>query len=987
MKKLLSCITASILLASSVIPAAAADTDTAPEEQTAPTAEERVADGLAVYERELQHRTLVKQVSAEDTVNQWNAYLADFTNLYLDALNSDQELKKLLFGDSDMTDQPEQPAETDQPIQPAQTTPADTAVTTTATTVSTESTTVTTTNTDGYEGKKPESIERKYVNEALVARVKEVMPADEFEKMCANPDKYTLYYMNGTLIIATNTFHTALDVNDKLMTAYHIITLDPIMVAWDLGSLSATTVTEKLYNVVFAMNERNRELAEIEYEMTKMGLWNVKDEDVTIPNHANSGSGSQPQTGPESGSASGAATQISTGSTTSESEESIEERLGKLPQVVYDLTSGNDTYRVIDTEEPVYAIISEQGNGQTGDDTLFFDYELDPGDLEFIRLNSDLFINDPVHEVYIMISEYFTNPAKRVEYIKFADDTVMTYNDVCDITNTFVGTAEDDTFEGYPENNYFWGLEGNDTLLGRNSTNYLLGYEGDDRLSLTDNSFNLWGDNGSNYAYGMDGNDSIELGGGSDFIWGGKGDDLIKSGGGDDIIYYELGDGCDIIDDTTGDFTYPHKGHDIVFLGEGILPDEVQVTFANGCHDYVLHIMKTGETITMPGNIYSGFSPIFPIEEIHFTDGTVWDRLTLLDKTRFLYGTENDDSLTAIVDGNAKYDGSATIWGYDGDDTLIGGSGNDSIYGGKGNDTMRGGSGDDTFYYEIGDGDDLIDMGNGKSSYPQGGYNVLVFGEGITPDEITVERSADDYTYTLWLNEHGGSVTMTGNVVSGVSNKFPIKEIRFADETVWKLDYLEANFVKWIRGTDGDDSINDSGDSDIVFCGKGNDYIRGKTGDDLYIYEKGDGRDTIQDNSIWGCGYNTLQFGEGITFDDLYFENASYNGYKMLRFYIGDRFSYVQTEGISEIVFADGTKITMTDAAKTARPAAELKTDLSGDLTCDNALNADDLVMMKEFLMTKTPLSYWEPADLNQDGVLNSVDLSLLKAAILKATA
>ena len=991
MKKLLSCVTAAVMLAATAIPAAAADQTTA--EATPPTLEERVADGLAVYERELAHCDLVKQISAEETVTQWNNYLADFSNRYLNALDADKELKELLFGADDPEGDPVQTTvqttvqstvqttvSAAAPAAAATTAPAPselaevtaqsaTAVSATVTTASTE-TTVTTTVSDGYEGKNVESIKRKYVKDELVARVKEVMPPDEFEKMCADPDSYRLYYMDGTIIVITNFAHTALDINDKLMLAYHIITLDPLSVAWDLSSLSATTVTEKLYNVVFVMNERNRELAQIEYEMTKMGLWNVKDEETTIPNYGAAQGSGRPHPLPAPGQTAAADTE----------EESVAERLGKLPQLVYDLTSGNDTYRVLDMEEPVYGIIAEQGAGQTGNDTLFFDYALDPDDLEFLRLEGDLFVSDPVHEVYIMISEYFSNPAKRVENIRFKDDTVMSYADVCNITNAFVGTDKDDTVQGYPETNFFWGKGGNDTFSGDKSADYLLGYDGDDQLLSKA---------GSNYAYGMDGNDAITLGGGDDFIRGGKGDDIIKSGGGSDIIYYELGDGSDIVDDTNGKGMHPSGGHDVIWLGEGIKPDEVHVTFADGHYEFVLHIMKTGDTITLPGNQYSGVSPVFPIEEIHFTDGTVWDRLALLEQTCSLYGTAQDDQITAVVDGDATfrkdYDGCITIYGYDGNDTLIGSGGNDQIYGGKGDDLMRGGSGDDTFYYELGDGNDLIDMGTGRGTHPQGGYNVLAFGEGILPDEVTVERSADDYSYTLWINKTGESVTMTGNVVSGVSKLFPIKEIRFADETVWKLDYLEANFVKWIRGTDGDDSINDSGDDDIVFCGKGNDYIRGKTGDDLFIYEKGDGRDTIQDSSIWGNGFNTLQLGEGISLDDLYFEKAKYNGYEMLRFYISDRGSFVQMSGVQEILFADGTRITVAEAQKTVKAAAELTSELAGDLSCDGTLNYDDLVLLKDYLTTANVLSYWEPADLNQDGVLNSADLSLLKAAIFKA--
>ena len=988
MKKLFSCMTAAVLLAASVMPAAAADTEpaetpetSAAEEISTPTAEERVAEGIAAYERELAHRNTVKSVSAEDTIQMWNDYIDEFNERYLgslEAMNVDAELKALLFGDlTEKSDEEETPAEETAPEEPANPLPGSYAKAAPAPRITPSM--ISEDDEEGYDGENERKIPREFVMQKLVERVKEVMPPEEFARMTADPSSFTLYYMDGAIIVVQNTFHDALQVNDVLQKIFHIITLDPISIAWDYSALSATTVTERLYNVLFAMNERNRELAEIEYEMTKMGLWNVNDEDDHIPNTAKP-SGGRPRNPKPS-----EAQIVSDAETTA----TLEETLNKLPRLVYDLTSGNDTYHVHDMAEPVFGIISEQGVGETGDDTLALDYELDPDDLEFLRINGDLFLNDPVHEVYIMLVEYFSNPAKRIENIRFNDGTVWSYADVCDITNALVGTGDDDTIEGYVERNFIWGNEGNDTIYGNYGDDYLFGGEGDDYISLARHCFGiLSNDGGNNFVYGMDGNDTILVSGDDDFIWGGKGDDLIQTGAGSDIIYYELGDGNDIIDDTTGRFTYPYGGHDVVWLGEGILPDEVHVTFSDTTYEYVLHIMKTGETITMPGNMYSGVTPVFPIEEIHFTDGTTWDRLKLLELSKTLYGTDEDDEIKFLQDGDAEfrkdYDGCGTIYGYDGNDRIFGASGNDHIYGGKGDDYMRGGSGDDTFYYELGDGNDTIDMGNGAGAYPQGGKNALVFGEGILPDEVTIERSRDNYTYTFWINKTGESITMTGNVISGFSSCFPIKEFRFTDGTVWNVDYLEEHYVKWVRGTDGNDSIDDSGDNDTVFCGKGNDYIRGKGGDDLFIYEAGDGRDTILDSAIFGSGYNTLQFGEGISIEDLFGEKAKYSGHDVFRFYIGDRGSYVQVLGIDEITFADGSTLPIEDVKKAIKEAAELVSSLPGDLSCDGKLTATDIEMMTDYLSTFADLKYWENADLNQDGILNAADLSILKKRVME---
>lgn len=64
MKKLLSLVTALSLL-----PTLPAMRVCAEDTAEAVTAESRVADGLAVYERELEHMKSVKSVSKADTIN------------------------------------------------------------------------------------------------------------------------------------------------------------------------------------------------------------------------------------------------------------------------------------------------------------------------------------------------------------------------------------------------------------------------------------------------------------------------------------------------------------------------------------------------------------------------------------------------------------------------------------------------------------------------------------------------------------------------------------------------------------------------------------------------------------------------------------------------------------------------------------------------------------------------------------------------------
>jgi Ca2+-binding RTX toxin-like protein len=58
------------------------------------------------------------------------------------------------------------------------------------------------------------------------------------------------------------------------------------------------------------------------------------------------------------------------------------------------------------------------------------------------------------------------------------------------------------------------------------------------------------------------------------------------------------------------------------------------------------------------------------------------------------------------------------------------------------------------------------------------------------------------------------------------------------------------------NGGNGDDTLN---------AGQGNDKVTGGAGNDIYIFNLGDGQLEITDAN----GYDKLQFGEGITKEDV----------------------------------------------------------------------------------------------------------------------
>lgn len=167
------------------------------------------------------------------------------------------------------------------------------------------------------------------------------------------------------------------------------------------------------------------------------------------------------------------------------------------------------------------------------------------------------------------------------------------------------------------------------------------------------------------------------------------------------------------------------------------------------------------------------------------------------------------------------------IYAWDSNDILLGEAGDDTINDNSGNDTIDGGSGDDT----IGDnsGSDTIDGGEGNDT-------IMDFGSGT-------------------------------NILRGGDGNDAITFSYYADNT--------------IEGGAGDDliSVDVQTYSDALYTntfsgGMGNDRIQAGGGTDTYLFNRGDGQDTISDygGSVDGTpGTDKVVFGVDVSIDQLWF--------------------------------------------------------------------------------------------------------------------
>lgn len=334
---------------------------------------------------------------------------------------------------------------------------------------------------------------------------------------------------------------------------------------------------------------------------------------------------------------------------------------------------------------------------------------------------------------------------------------------------------------------------------------------------------------------GAAGNDRIVAVGQDATLSGGLGRDTLE-GGGQARYHYERGDGIDVIrDDGTG----------VLQLGPGISSSEVTVT-------------RTGHQIelNLPGGRIVLDAEHGLVGRVAFSDGTSWSAADLLE--RAARATDGADYLV-VTESARLLDGKA------GNDTLVGSSLDDTLIGGAGNDTLNGSGGSDTYRFGRGDGVDTIL----EFTWSQM-HGVIEFDASIAVQDIQVTN--DGQGIRLAVKGTNDAIWLA---YAGVQ-----LHVRFVDGTLWAPDELTARAQ--LGGAMGDALYADaarpdlagSAGNDLLFGnhaanrlggGAGDDYLAGGGGDDIYVYDAGDGADRISDFT----GNDVLVFGAAIRPEDI----------------------------------------------------------------------------------------------------------------------
>lgn len=333
------------------------------------------------------------------------------------------------------------------------------------------------------------------------------------------------------------------------------------------------------------------------------------------------------------------------------------------------------------------------------------------------------------------------------------------------------------------------------------------------------------------------GNDSIwGFSSKADILHGGTGDDVLRGLSGSDTYLFAAGDGADSIYESVDS-----SSTDKLVLGETLLAQDIVLTRSvTDTDDVTLSFVGYDGSIFLDEQFY-GYG--YGIEELWFGDQTYWTSKRLRQEVDGIVATTGNDTLYGV--GNF-------------DDTFNALQGNDSLYGY---------SGDDTYFYAAGDGNDTI-----FESAVSGDTDRVVFGAGINPEDVTVERPSSDLTDVILHVGSTGGITIDGQF-SGAAGT-GVERVEFANGTIWTFDDLKAKSLLDAQTT-GDDTIRgfDSRDDQIA-GGEGNDSLYGYSGSDSYLVGFDEGADTIYEAAD-ASGIDQIIFGAGLSAIDLRVARAS----------------------------------------------------------------------------------------------------------------
>ena len=332
---------------------------------------------------------------------------------------------------------------------------------------------------------------------------------------------------------------------------------------------------------------------------------------------------------------------------------------------------------------------------------------------------------------------------------------------------------------------------------------------------------------------GTSGNDKINGNGGFyDALYGDLGNDTITGGAGTDFI--RAGDGNDLLNGLGGSDTLRgDRGNDTLNGGDG----NDRADYRNADSGVLVNLVL-GLATTDGGG---GFFDV--------------DKLISVENVR---GSEHDDVITGSAVSNV----------------LQGRDGADIFTGAGGDDTLNGGGDADTFQFNaFGEGKDIIEDWDGSEDKLAFAAILDKGAPGILDDLLlatTVVDQGNGNDVVVTFTANGSTLTFVGAGTGAIDSIDDLvtdpntQIITFADKTL-----TGGAGGDNLTGTNGHDVLNGLAGNDTLTGGKGNDILDGGVGNDTYIFNLGDGFDTIAAGTyntgdlikILGADFYDISFG------------------------------------------------------------------------------------------------------------------------------
>ena len=470
----------------------------------------------------------------------------------------------------------------------------------------------------------------------------------------------------------------------------------------------------------------------------------------------------------------------------------------------------------------------------------------------------------------------FTYPevTDTVEYNKKGTSATLT----ADYTKDEYKVAEDETYASTLVTVDGSALDQDISIVGNKKNNVIIGGAGNDTLDGGTGNDNILGGAGADLLLGGKGADTLEGGTGNDTLTGGAGADVFvyNYGDGNDVITdYEEEDTIQIVGDTVSKITKKNSNMILTLASKKkitIMGGEDKVisyTDDSGEHAYpeIVKFNTKGTAVTLTAD--------YNKDEFNIADYADYaSSVVTIDAS----ATDQDVKITANKKNNY-------IVGGQGNDEINGGKGNDTIAGGTGNDTLYGGAGADVFVYNNGDGKDVIadyteddfiqinDDAVAKVSKKNG--NAILTLE--SKKTITVLDAADkvlNYTgavVPVEFNAKGTGATLSADYTddefdiadySDYANSVVTIDASALDQDIEITGNKKNNRIyggagndeidggagnDYLYGNTGADTLEGGKGDDTLEGGAGNDKLYGGAGADVFVYNNGDGNDTIAD--------------------------------------------------------------------------------------------------------------------------------------------